>query len=180
MAILSGVTLIRSLALFHITLAYFFLTNPKIISDQSVVFVLGEAMQLVGRVQRTRRYANNGVAHSKRLQQAYRRIWIRSRYSRFPRNQRFRICVHARRGQREVLADTGAYPPFVSFRGHWIHLCHQGGGNVRAAEFDRLPIRRWRGVEQQPCLHVRVFRIVPLVLGMCGKKTLLEGLLTLS
>jgi hypothetical protein len=46
MALVSAITLVRSLALFHITLAYFFLTNPNIISGQNVVFVLGEAMQL--------------------------------------------------------------------------------------------------------------------------------------
>ncbi|KAF2200811.1 hypothetical protein GQ43DRAFT_472365 [Delitschia confertaspora ATCC 74209] len=46
MAIVSALTIIRSLALFHITLAYFFLISPKTIANQNVVFLLGEAMQL--------------------------------------------------------------------------------------------------------------------------------------
>ncbi|KAF2015838.1 hypothetical protein BU24DRAFT_422139 [Aaosphaeria arxii CBS 175.79] len=46
MAIFSATTIIRSLALFHVTLAVFFLKNPKIIASQNIVFVLGEAMQL--------------------------------------------------------------------------------------------------------------------------------------
>lgn len=47
MALITGSTIIRSLSLFHITLAFFFLTNPKTISDQTVVFIMGEAMGLV-------------------------------------------------------------------------------------------------------------------------------------
>ncbi|KAF2178625.1 hypothetical protein K469DRAFT_598951 [Zopfia rhizophila CBS 207.26] len=46
MAVVSAFTIIRGLALFHVTLAYFFLTDPKIIADQNVVFLLGESMQL--------------------------------------------------------------------------------------------------------------------------------------
>ena len=48
MALLSSVALIRSLALFHLTLAYYFLVAPQTIASQSVVFLMGEAMQLVG------------------------------------------------------------------------------------------------------------------------------------
>jgi hypothetical protein len=47
MALITGSTIIRSLSLFHITLAFFFLTNPKTISDQTIVFIMGEAMGLV-------------------------------------------------------------------------------------------------------------------------------------
>lgn len=47
MAILSAFTLIRSISLFHITVAYLFLTAPRIIADQNVVFILGESMRLV-------------------------------------------------------------------------------------------------------------------------------------
>lgn len=47
MALISAKTVISSLALFHITLAFFFLTSPATIADQSLVFVLGEAMGLV-------------------------------------------------------------------------------------------------------------------------------------
>ena len=47
MAVFSAYTIIRSLALFHITLAVFLLRNPKTIADQNIVFILGESMQLV-------------------------------------------------------------------------------------------------------------------------------------
>ena len=47
MAIISAFALIRAISLFHITAAYFFLTAPKIIADQNVVFILGESMRLV-------------------------------------------------------------------------------------------------------------------------------------
>jgi len=44
MALISGVTIITSISLFHITLAYFFLTSPITITDQALVFIIGEAM----------------------------------------------------------------------------------------------------------------------------------------
>jgi hypothetical protein len=47
MAIFSAYTIIRGLSLFHITLAVLFLKNPKLIADQNLVFILGEAMKLV-------------------------------------------------------------------------------------------------------------------------------------
>ncbi|KAF9730736.1 hypothetical protein PMIN06_006376 [Paraphaeosphaeria minitans] len=46
MAIVSAYTIIRALALFHITLAVFVLRNPRMIAEQNIVFLLGEAMQL--------------------------------------------------------------------------------------------------------------------------------------
>lgn len=47
MGIFSAFTLIRTVSLFHITAAYFLLTAPKILSDQNVVYMLGEAMRIV-------------------------------------------------------------------------------------------------------------------------------------
>lgn len=47
MAIVSAYTIIRCISLFHLTLAVFFIRNPKLIADQNVVFLLGESMQLV-------------------------------------------------------------------------------------------------------------------------------------
>ncbi|KAH8675255.1 increased loss of mitochondrial DNA protein 1 [Xylariales sp. PMI_506] len=44
MALISAKTILTSMSLFHITLAYFFFTNPESIADQAMVFVLGEAM----------------------------------------------------------------------------------------------------------------------------------------
>ncbi|KAA6416323.1 MAG: hypothetical protein FRX48_01043 [Lasallia pustulata] len=46
MAILSAASIIRSLSLLHLTLAYFFLTSPATIGDQNLVFILGAAMGL--------------------------------------------------------------------------------------------------------------------------------------
>ena len=47
MALISGNTIITSLSLFHITLAYFFLTSPGALADQTLVFIIGEAMGMV-------------------------------------------------------------------------------------------------------------------------------------
>ncbi|KAH8676874.1 increased loss of mitochondrial DNA protein 1 [Tricladium varicosporioides] len=44
MALISAATIITSLSLFHITLAWFFLTSPNQIADQTLVFIIGEAM----------------------------------------------------------------------------------------------------------------------------------------
>lgn len=43
MALISASTILTSLSLFHVTLAYFFYTNPHTIADQALVWVLGEA-----------------------------------------------------------------------------------------------------------------------------------------
>jgi hypothetical protein len=47
MAIISANAMIRSLALFHLTLAALLVKNPKLIANQSVIMVLGGSMQLV-------------------------------------------------------------------------------------------------------------------------------------
>ncbi|PKS06265.1 hypothetical protein jhhlp_007012 [Lomentospora prolificans] len=44
MALISARTIITSISLFHITLGFFFLTNPATIADQAIVYVMGEAM----------------------------------------------------------------------------------------------------------------------------------------
>ncbi|KAM0137820.1 hypothetical protein ACHAP3_004051 [Botrytis cinerea] len=46
MGIISGATIISSLSLLHITLAFFFITSPVTIAQQSLVFILGESMGL--------------------------------------------------------------------------------------------------------------------------------------
>ncbi|KAJ4380255.1 hypothetical protein N0V86_004564 [Didymella sp. IMI 355093] len=46
MAIISANSMIRSLALFHLTLAALLIKNPKLIANQSVILVLGGSMQL--------------------------------------------------------------------------------------------------------------------------------------
>jgi len=44
MALISAKTIITSVSLFHVTLAFYFLTNPVIIADQALVWVLGSSM----------------------------------------------------------------------------------------------------------------------------------------
>ncbi|KAJ4855003.1 increased loss of mitochondrial DNA protein 1 domain-containing protein [Trichoderma breve] len=46
MALISSTTIITSISLFHLTLAYFFLFKPKTVADQAIVFVLGESMNM--------------------------------------------------------------------------------------------------------------------------------------
>lgn len=47
MGLISATTILTSICLFHITLAFFFVTNPATIADQGVVWLMGEAMGLV-------------------------------------------------------------------------------------------------------------------------------------
>lgn len=47
MALISAKTIITSVSLFHVTIAYFFLTNPSSIDGQALVFILGESMGMV-------------------------------------------------------------------------------------------------------------------------------------
>lgn len=47
MALISAKTILTSICLFHITLGFFFLTNPGTVADQAVVYLLGESMGLV-------------------------------------------------------------------------------------------------------------------------------------
>ncbi|KAF1836611.1 hypothetical protein BDW02DRAFT_493367 [Decorospora gaudefroyi] len=46
MAILSANNMIRSISLFHLTLAVILVRNPSLLSNQSIVLLLGESMQL--------------------------------------------------------------------------------------------------------------------------------------
>jgi hypothetical protein len=46
MALISTRTIITSVSLLHITLAWFFLTNPQTINNQGLVWVIGESMGL--------------------------------------------------------------------------------------------------------------------------------------
>jgi hypothetical protein len=47
MAIISASAMIRSISLFHMTLAVVLLRSPQIIANQSMVLLLGQSMQLV-------------------------------------------------------------------------------------------------------------------------------------
>lgn len=48
MAIISALTIIRSLSVSQLVIAYYLLISPSTISDQNLVFILGAAMDLVG------------------------------------------------------------------------------------------------------------------------------------
>jgi hypothetical protein len=47
MAVLSAFTLIRLVSVFHLTVAYYLLVSPALLSDQNVVVIMGEAMHIV-------------------------------------------------------------------------------------------------------------------------------------
>lgn len=47
MAIISAANLLRSISIFHITIAYFLLVSPLKIADHNLVYILGEAMHIV-------------------------------------------------------------------------------------------------------------------------------------
>ncbi|KAF4509300.1 hypothetical protein G6O67_005566 [Ophiocordyceps sinensis] len=44
MPLIASKTIITSVSLFHLTIGFFFLTNPHAINDQTLVYVLGESM----------------------------------------------------------------------------------------------------------------------------------------
>lgn len=47
MALISAKTIITSVSLFHLTIAYFFLTSPSTVDNQGLVYILGESMGVV-------------------------------------------------------------------------------------------------------------------------------------
>lgn len=47
MALISAFNIIKASVVFHLTLAYFFLTAPQKIVGQNAVLVLGDSMQMV-------------------------------------------------------------------------------------------------------------------------------------
>ena len=47
MALLSSLMIIRTLSVAHLTLAFFFLTAPRLIAEQNIVVILGASMHLV-------------------------------------------------------------------------------------------------------------------------------------
>ncbi|KAI9158056.1 hypothetical protein HJFPF1_06043 [Paramyrothecium foliicola] len=46
MALISTTTIISSVSLFHIALAYYFIANPAVLYDQNLVYIVGESMGL--------------------------------------------------------------------------------------------------------------------------------------
>lgn len=50
MALITSFTLIRVLAVLHITMGFYFMTAPRQIADQNMIILLGESMKLVSRM----------------------------------------------------------------------------------------------------------------------------------
>ncbi|KAK4229282.1 increased loss of mitochondrial DNA protein 1 [Podospora fimiseda] len=46
MPLISSKTILTSISLFHLTLAFFLLTSPQTISDQAIIYLLGESLGL--------------------------------------------------------------------------------------------------------------------------------------
>lgn len=59
MGLIGPYTLIRAISVFHITVAWFFLTAPRRVVDQNVVFMLGESMRLVSYTQPFKAYTEH-------------------------------------------------------------------------------------------------------------------------
>ncbi|POS84811.1 hypothetical protein EPUL_001730, partial [Erysiphe pulchra] len=74
MALISAATIITSLSLFHITLAFFFLTSPITIADQTLVFIIGEAMKLVCLHLRSTHFQNKAKTIAKKLGKSGRKF----------------------------------------------------------------------------------------------------------
>lgn len=47
MAIISSFAIVRSLCLFHLTLAWYLLSAPRVVAEQNLVLLFGEAMRIV-------------------------------------------------------------------------------------------------------------------------------------
>ena len=61
MPLIAAKTIITSVSLFHLTLAFFFLTNPRTIDEQAIVFVMGESMGMVRRLPHDSSVSYRGV-----------------------------------------------------------------------------------------------------------------------
>jgi hypothetical protein len=47
MALLSAFNIIRIISILHITIAYYFLVDPRLIAEQNFVFLIGNSMDMV-------------------------------------------------------------------------------------------------------------------------------------
>lgn len=119
MALISGGTIITSISLFHITLAYFFLTSPITITDQALVFIIGEAM---GIVRRTRRRVLSRMLLTIHILALFALLRTPVPAARLPlrratrrRHQRPRIALAARRSLAIPLGVTRSVYHVLSF-----------------------------------------------------------------
>lgn len=99
MALISAKTIITSVSLFHLTLAYFFLTNPSSLDGQALVYMLGESM---GMVYALLYLAPGYTSNSRFLVALCQRLRDTKSPARFPRRrphlyrlQRSRLPLHA-------------------------------------------------------------------------------------
>ena len=130
MAIISANTMIRSLSLFHLTLAAVLVKNPKLIADQSVIMVLGGSMQLVRSSHLPCEILLTVIASAARFRGPVRSPRLRRRPLRLPRRQRPHRRIAPHRGVRRVLGRADTRSSRLPVRTHRIHVLVQGGWNV--------------------------------------------------
>lgn len=117
MGVVSPYTLIRTVSVFHITAAWFFLATPRKLVDQNVVFMLGESMRLV-RYPVLRIICNNTFANDVRSAashhyngQAKRSIRLHRSHPRLPRVRRPHSRFARRPARPRILARQRACAP---------------------------------------------------------------------
>ena len=180
MALFSARTVITSLSLLHITLAFFFLTNPSMIEDQGLVYVIGESMGMVRSLSSTapsinplyKSYITNPpktAAGRLSLQHAIARERIPRRATASPRPNRPDLIINTRRSlATPPLADASTSPRIRVRTTDTTNLVNEPGraiGPVAAADVARAravgrgQLRdrgRGRGPAESRLLHLRV------------------------
>ena len=174
MALFSARTVITSLSLLHITLAFFFLTNPSMIEDQGLVYVIGESMGMVRSlpplllsIQFT--LTPKTAAGRLSLQHAIARERIPRRAAAGARPNRPDLAVNTRRSlATPPLADASTSPRIRVRTTDTTNLVNEPGraiGPVAAADVARAravgrgQLRdrgRGRGPAESRLLHLRV------------------------
>ncbi|KAK9792815.1 putative Increased loss of mitochondrial DNA protein 1 [Seiridium cardinale] len=182
MALISAKTILTSLSLFHLTLAFFFFTNPHSIADQALVYMLGEAMgMLTPHV--------SFLASNDRLQLAYTIDLDARAHPARPGPLRHPNALHARGGLADPpLGIPGAPASLHILRAHYYYFHddttgHEGGiTQVVTSDRPTWVRRRWRlgRSEEQSLLHAGLRGDAGLVLGLghtergdqglCGQK----------
>jgi hypothetical protein len=132
MALISAFTIIRAISLFHLTAAYFFLTNPRILTDQNIVFILGESIRVVcivsifsGGTTKWKLATRHISGQAKRVVCIHCSLACLHRYSRSHR------CIAPRRGCSGVLAFECPCATALPFRFEWLCVSIQRRWSAR-------------------------------------------------
>jgi hypothetical protein len=164
MAIVGAYTIIRALALFHITLGIYFLHNPKMVAEQNIVFLMGEAMQLVSLAPARPVRLLTSVAHAPRLLQTLGNQRLHRRPPRLPRHQRPHLALPLRRARRDILWHPDTSPADLPLRPYWLLVSVQGRRRL-CEQRAGIHGQCGRPSEKQHCLHLGVHRDGCVVLG---------------